>query len=82
LVLKKRATIDHKFLETLFTNEDGLLKKITHKLNNQKAHEVDNKRSNFLVFENANHLIKHFDDNPFQLLKFINECNRRAGDYY
>jgi len=64
----------------LFTNEDKLLKKIIDQLNNDQSHEVENKRSNFLVFENANLLIKHYDDNPFQLMKFITECNRRTGD--
>jgi hypothetical protein len=66
----------------LFANEHNLFKKLIDKLNNQQVQEVENKRSNFLVFENANLLIKHYDDNPFQLMKFVTECNRRTGDYY
>ena len=54
-------------------------KTILNDLTEEREKLDERKKKFYLVFENANLLVRHFADNPFKLIHFLADCNKRNG---
>ena len=70
-------------IENLFVNSDDtkcVFKTILTELDYQREQiETVAKKKSYLIFDNANLIIRHFNGNPFKLIHFINDCRKREG---
>jgi len=76
--------IINDFVEShLFTSHESsskcFFKKIFDELDKQMeiAIKNDQKKSSYLLFENINLVLRHFNNNPFKLLHFVLEASNR-----
>ncbi|CAF0884555.1 unnamed protein product [Brachionus calyciflorus] len=62
-------------LEHIFKTRLNIFKLLLDELDKQKSN--DPKKKFFLILDNLNLLLRHFDSNPLYLLQFIKECSKR-----
>jgi hypothetical protein len=70
--------IDHLFL--IDDEKKCIFNSILNELDQEKEkNEIEPKKKSYLVFDNANLILRHFHDNPFKLMRFLSECRKREG---
>ena len=74
--LRQNIDISDKLIENLLRNNNnksnGLLPSILN----------ENDKKTFLVFDNVNLILRNFNNNPFKIISFIVESNKRSSKKY